>query len=608
MKRLLFILFSAVLLVGCESDKASEDPVKLELSESSINIGCIGGEVSIELTHNYEWVSAVSSEGEWLSLDIGNTSGEVTTIVVSALGNDTETGREGSITFYSKDVERTLTITQDAPSADVETSVISFDFSGGNEHVTFTTNIPEWSVEVTSGESEWCDVQKDGTDGIVIEAEPNYTDFRRSATVTITAGTLTREVTVLQDLLIFTTSHSSLDFDAEGGTQNISVTTNATEWTLGTDTQDEWLSVTKNSSEIVVSVSENQNKERGRTATLTLSVGTFSIDIPVLQLSAGKYADKQVVQLQSATKGSGVNIVIMGDGYIASDMTIGGGKYEKDMTAAMEHFFSVYPYDAYREYFNIWMVGAISNEAGLSSKQPRKNVDTVFGSIWDGGNSTGIDCNEDIVISYARLVENIVDSPHTEITVIMPINSYIYAGTCMLYNDGFSISMCPVGPTYREIVVHEANGHGFGKLADEYITSYSNISSDQMRLQQLKNWKRIGYGANVDLYSDILETTWAGFAGNPDYPMVGTFEGGHYYRYGVWRAEFNSCMNDNVLYFNAPSRFAQIQRIYEWGGLEYSFEQFLEDDIIPPYPSNQRAKGSGVLAPFIPLAPPITNF
>ena len=41
--------------------------------------------------------------------------------------------------------------------------------------------------------------------------------------------------------------------------------------------------------------------------------------------------------LQSATVGKGINIIMMGDGYIAEEMVKEIGKYEHDMRTTTEH-------------------------------------------------------------------------------------------------------------------------------------------------------------------------------------------------------------------------------------------------------------------------------
>jgi hypothetical protein len=195
-----------------------------------------------------------------------------------------------------------------------------------------------------------------------------------------------------------------------------------------------------------------------------------------------------------------------------------------------------------------------------------------------------------------------------KMTVIIPINADVYAGTCAMYSEGFSYSMCPVtmdtapGATYRELVAHEAGGHGFPKLADEYIY-YDQTYPANWKEESLA-WKELGHLANIDFYADISKTTWRGFAGSSKYSMVSTYQGADLYSRGVWRPEYNSCMNDNVLYFNAPSRHAIVRRIKSLSGFDsdYTVAEFMAEDIVPAYPST-RTRSSVV--PFRPLGRPL---
>ena len=240
-------------------------------------------------------------------------------------------------------------------------------------------------------------------------------------------------------------------------------------------------------------------------------------------------------------------------------------------------------------------------------------VDNRFKTLWEGGRSTGIGCNHLIVVEYLNAIVGLsYDADIHDLTVIMPINADIYAGTCYMYFDdedvywpdyahGFSIGMCPTGSYFKDVVIHECGGHAFAKLLDEYIYNANETIPDEMK-DETVFYKKYGWFENVDFYSDITQTSWSGFAGLPKYSMVGTFEGSDQYGKGIWRPEYNSCMNNNVPYFNAPSRWAQVRRIKRLAGISYSFSQFLQDDIVPVYPANTRQYDA---KDFVPLAPPV---
>ena len=407
---------------------------------------------------------------------------------------------------------------------------------------------------------------------------------------------------------------SKIDLSDNASSASVTVATDQPSWTYSISQTGDWLSTSKSDNRLTFSASANTNLET-RQATVYVSTGGLSETITVTQKGHDDnnyYTDKQTVRLQRATIGKGINIVLLGDGYTVNEMKKETGKYEQDMRAAADHFFSVYPISDYRNYFNVYMITAISNQEGISNKQTNTTVDTRFKATWEGGNSTGIECDDGVVFEYVGAIAELSSTNILEITVIMPINAYIYAGTCFMYRDrnfspqnygkGFSICMCPVGRYFKETVVHEAAGHGFAKVADEYIYN-PRESIPETDVDYIKNLKAYGWYENIDFSDDILETSWSGFAGLPKYSMVDVFEGAWTYGVGIWRPEYNSCMNNNVAYFNAPTRWAQVNRIYQYAGINYIFPQFLQDDQIPTVPSSTRSQ----VETFIPLAQPVVK-
>jgi len=405
-----------------------------------------------------------------------------------------------------------------------------------------------------------------------------------------------------------TLNHSASD-------ESVIITTDQQSWVYSVIKTGDWLTVTKSDNRLHLATTANTSGIQ-REATITVSAGGLNESVNITQQSymsppSTSFIDKEVVKLQSATAGKGVNLVLMGDGYTVNDMDKGTGKYERDMRTAVDHFFSVYPYSRYRDHFNIFMIAAISNQQGISDKSTHTQVDNKFETIWEGGNSSAIDCNAEIVLDYLDAIPELESaSAHIhDITVILPINASIYAGTCYMYysnmftdyGNGFSISLCPVGSHFKSIIMHEAGGHGFAKLSDEYIY-YPKDEFLEENKSKINVMKIAGWYENIDFFANITQTSWKGFANLPKYNMVGTFEGANYYGKGIWRPEYNSCMNDNVPYFNAPSRWAQVRRIKQLAGINYSFSQFLLDDIVPDYPATTR---SYVEKDFIPLSPPI---
>lgn len=291
--------------------------------------------------------------------------------------------------------------------------------------------------------------------------------------------------------------------------------------------------------------------------------------------------DGEVKQLQTATKGDGIDIVLMGDAY--SDRLIADGSYEDDMRTAMEQFFAVEPYKSFRDHFNVYSVTAVSaNETYAESSS------TVFEGYF--GEGTHVGGNDEKVFTYAQKAIS-ADRIDDALIVVM-MNSTSYAGTCYMYyptkgdwGDGTSISYFPVGADAEalgRVLHHEAGGHGFSKLGDEYAYEYMGVipGSEIDAAQMLGEY---GWYKNVDFTSDPTQVKWYYFLTDSRYANegLGVYEGAYTYWSGAYRPTYNSIMNANIGGFNAPSREAIYYRIHKLAygeAWQYDYEEFVEWD------------------------------
>lgn len=325
--------------------------------------------------------------------------------------------------------------------------------------------------------------------------------------------------------------------------------------------------------------------------------------------SADYAADGTVHTLQTATSGAGIDIVLMGDGY--SDRLIADGTYASVMQRATEAFFSEDPYKSFRDCFNVYYVDVVS-------KNERYTGETAF-STWYGS-GTAVGGNDAKVIEYARKV--IPDSRMDDATVIVLMNRDYYAGTCYMYppaggdyGSGLSVSYFPVSSfetTFSGLVSHEAGGHGFGKLADEYYYA-SNGTIPQSKIDEYISTAAYGWWRNGDFTSDPAAVKWSAFLNDGRYSAegLGVYEGAFTYYYGAWRPTRNSIMNNNTGGFNAPSRYAIWYRIgklaygADWNG---TYEDFVAWDAINRTSAShapRKAQPNYVEKNFQPLAPPV---
>lgn len=308
--------------------------------------------------------------------------------------------------------------------------------------------------------------------------------------------------------------------------------------------------------------------------------------------------DGEIVILQKHTLGDGIKLVLMGDAFIDKDMD-DGGNYETMMKKAMEAYFSVEPFKSLRNYYDVVCIKAVS-------KNNQIGQETAFKSRY--GEGTYIEGDNDKVMEYASkaLETNTID----DIQAIVILNDTKYAGTTHMYTNGFSVAYCPYvygeDQTFGEIIHHEACGHGFGFLADEYVNG-GTIPSYEITEQQ-NFYELYGWNANVDFTSDITRVKWNRFVTDSRYAVenIGAYEGGLTYAYGVYRPTESSIMQYNVGQFNAPSREAIYKRAMKLAYGEswtYDYESFVGFDT--PSRTTTRTIGDiGKPKGFIPLASP----
>ncbi len=327
---------------------------------------------------------------------------------------------------------------------------------------------------------------------------------------------------------------------------------------------------------------------------------TYTASIALEQFNF-TFKDGDYVTIQQATTGGGVNIVFVGDGYSIYDMA--SKKYENNIRAGVAHFFAVEPYKSYAQYFNVYMVYAFSQESGISDLT--KTLNTTFETKYTKEPPyTSMSTNTATCFTYAQKapISNV-----NKTLVVLVANSTRYAGTCWLYSNGAAVAICPLSNSsypydFRGIIQHEAGGHGFGKLADEYTTTTGPITQSQST--SLKTWQTsYGHYLNVDLTSNLSTILWKHFIGQPNYSYVGAYEGAYYYTQGVWRSENKSLMINNINYISAPGRELIVKRIKSLAGMTYSFDDFKAHDVM-----ELSASTKGEVLFFDPtkqLAPPV---
>ena len=291
--------------------------------------------------------------------------------------------------------------------------------------------------------------------------------------------------------------------------------------------------------------------------------------------------DTEVIVNQTATKGEGVNIVFMGDCFDARDIAM--GKYTQAVDEAIGYYFAIEPYKHYRDHFNVYTVVGMSLDSGMGTVDTIK--DAKFGSMYS---LDGIAPDTKATYEYAMKAPTVNEENLCETLVVMVENTEDYGGICYMWGDGSAIACCPMSRDaypfdFRGIVQHEAGGHGFAKLADEYIYTNAFIQSctcDYEHLDSFNAGKAKGWYRNLSTNGNHKTVEWAHLFAHPDYSgIVDMYEGGYFHTRGIYRSEGNSCMNNNVPYYSAISRQEMVERIMRYGGQEFDINEFYANDV-----------------------------
>ena len=440
-----------------------------------------------------------------------------------------------------------------------------------------------------------------GANVITLKAiSENDTDESRTATLTLTSNGAKQTINVRQE----TSDYIRLEqpfylVDSEGGEIEVNFSTAIRSDKLHILGNGSWInqktkSRSLNDYSVTLEIAPNpevksrigfmyivkeENQEQQILTTVTIvqegNTGSESTDFS---------ADGNVKTLQESNKGKGIPIVLMGDGFI--DTEISNGAYDKAMEKTYENLFTEEPMKSLKDYFDVYSVTAVSKSNIFGY-----GYETAFSCILAEEGSTLITGDNVAVVSYTHCVENI---DHDNALAIVILNADKYAGTTYFgfMNPSnqkmteFAIAYCPMVENaetdiFRQVLTHEAIGHGFAKLEDEYAYE-DNGEIPEDEATTIRNLQSsYGWAQNVDFTQDTKKILWRKFLTDERYADEGLsiYEGGCTYTKGIYRPTENSMMNDNAAGFNAPSRKAIYDRVMKEGtGNAPTYESFVDFD------------------------------
>ncbi len=305
----------------------------------------------------------------------------------------------------------------------------------------------------------------------------------------------------------------------------------------------------------------------------------------------GHHPDKHCRIYQKASKGAGIDLFIIGEGYDRAEHAV-GGTADYWLERAAEAIFDIEPYKKLRPLFNVYIIYAHSPERGVGlfdderitsfgywQRKPTKmsnaqfSRQAVFEACCEGLQSIGID-----KIPQTIYVDMVVNSTNTGLYRGMMYSRKMYGdngGEYML-----RVALNPTNPTgFNALIWHEFGGHCFGNMRDEYVPH----EGAPERL-----FKGDNLSANLDTESDPKLVKWARFIEDARYAheKIGVYRGGGSRYSNVYRATETSILRqggNSRLRFNAPSRAEIYRRAMElaYPGWKFDYEEFVKFDLAP---------------------------
>ncbi len=555
------------------SESSSATTAVSSLSAYTLNFIADGGSSTLFFTTSAAWTATASES--WCTLSTTSGSSGRSSITVPTAASATTDERNAMITIsVGRASAKVAVVQKPADALTITSAKIEMDADGGTAEIVATyTDALSYSIDENA--KSWISVATRATSSstLTITVAANTTTSKREGIITLTNGTLSETVIVYQSALnpeiVLTTN--SYTVAGSGETITVELKTNV-DYPVELPSVS-WVTASKSRATstytLYYTISRNPTGDT-RSATITFRSEAYSIaeTVTITQEADDTIEDGDYLLIQSATEGDGINLVFIGEGFVASEHVSSDGSsddaYLAYMKEGMEETFRLEPMTSFRKYFNVWVVRAISP-----------------GCDFDDTSTLAIGKESSKAFAYAAKIDGITTP---DVVVLYNTTQQIGTSSTLMYEDWSTIVwlLRPVGV----VLTHEIVGHGLGHLADEYTTrsgSFSN-SSSYMYVTQTSYIEKRWY-LNVDVTSSTTDVRWAHFLSNSDYYGVedlGVYEGAFLYTKDCYRSSNDSMMKTNLEFWNAPSREALYRNIliraYASSDWTYNREDFLAFD------------------------------
>lgn len=618
-----FIIFGFLACVPEDDTQGSG----LKVSEKSVRLDEFTNMATFTVESEGSWYTEIPSSASWVRLSPRSGGEGITVVTVKASSNNTGgTERSADITVNSDDARPVrLHIVQPASAVRLDVSSLSFNgMEDGTGYIELTAKSGfEWEVRYPEDVDNLTvsPSKGNGSADLTVRLGVNPTNKKRSFTFSIASEYVSFPVEVSQSAGPNHNPTAAVITSPENGAEGV-FRTPVIVWEKSTDPDDDQIAYyveyrkesdndwirTQQVTEISYTFTALLDANAAyvcRVVTEDVNGGVaFSEEVRFTTNNDVVRPDGEVTQYTRDGLDGQIPVIFIGDGFSAGDF-VEGGHWDTVADKGIENFFATEPYRHYRNCFTAWKVVAHSAERGCSRWRGSNHnsgtyvhkVNTRFNTKYYGDGYTGtyMTTNDNDVFTFVSSRLPRVDLSKTVIVLI--VNDPVYSGTCWNYWDGRGIGIVPLCEdatvkdwfrngavvnyttpyTYRETMAHEAAGHGFGRLADEY--KFADGDATQDHKNGIANWWNATPPMNLNVdYRAKEQCNWHEFFGREGYEHVGYFQGAQYDR-GIYMSEDRSVMRDMwYCNYNAASRLAIVKRIYQNMGWTWNFEEFIKVD------------------------------
>jgi uncharacterized repeat protein (TIGR02543 family) len=248
-----------------------------------------------------------------------------------------------------------------------------------------------------------------------------------------------------------------------------------------------------------------------------------------------------------------IDIVILGDGYTASQLT----DYVSDIEDFVTRMFQQEPFYEYAAYFNVHRIDVISNESGADHPTRDIYVDTALDATYYCNQIQRLICVD--ISKVLDILNNSGIMPNQQDAILVIVNDPERGGS------GGYIAVSSTHQLAVDIILHEL-GHSFGQLGDEYDYGNCNntIEPSNPNVTKETNRNLIKWNVGGGPPTGWIELTTPVPTTGTTLSVPGLYEGAKYCFEGLYRPTYNSKMRTSGAPFDQINEEQLIKRIYNF--------------------------------------------